>query len=88
MPADPGPEETVPPVRIDRLVLDLPAGSADQGRQVALLVAEGLAASGMLPRAGAMPKLNVAVTADARTEPAALARRIVAATLRELARTP
>jgi hypothetical protein len=74
--------------RIDRLLLNLPGSSAEYGRQVAMLVAAGLANAGALPQAGDLPTVRVTVTADNRTEPAALARRIVAATLRDLARIP
>ena len=74
-------------VRIDRLVLDLPGRSAEQAHRIALLVAEGLAAAGALPQAGDIPTLKVAITADRDIDTTALARRIVAATLRDLART-
>jgi hypothetical protein len=80
--------EPAPPTRIDRMVLTMPGGSAGDGRQVALLVAAGLAAAGTLPQAGDLPRLRVAITAEQNTDPATLARRIVAATLRELARIP
>jgi hypothetical protein len=74
--------------RIDRLLLNLPGSSAEYGRQVAMLVAAGLANAGALPQAGDLPTLRVTIAADSHTEPAALARRIVAATLRDLARIP
>ncbi len=74
--------------RIDRLVIDVPGGSADQGRELALLVAAGLAAAGALPQAGDLPTLRVAVSAEATTDPTTLARRIVSATLRALALAP
>jgi hypothetical protein len=78
--------------RIDRLVLDLPGGSTEYGRQVAMLVAAGLAAANALPASGDLPALRVTVAQGSQgspqAEPAALARRIVAATLRDLARTP
>jgi len=74
--------------RIDRLLLDIPGSTADYGRQVALLVAAGLANAGAVPQAGDLPTLRVTITADHRSDPATLARRIVAATLRDLARSP
>jgi hypothetical protein len=74
-------------VRIDRLVLDLPGRSAEEARRIALLVAEGLATAGALPQIGDIPTLRVAITAERNTDNATLARHIVAATLRDLART-
>jgi len=74
--------------RIDRLLLDIPGSSAEHGRKVALLVAAGLANAGTLPQAGDLPTLRVTIAADQSNDPATLARRIVAATLRELARLP
>ena len=74
-------------VRIDRLVLDMPGRSAEEARRIALLVAEGLAAADGLPQVGDLPTLRVAIEADRNTDSATLARHIVAATLRDLART-
>jgi hypothetical protein len=74
--------------RIDRLRLDLPGGSAEFGRKVAMLVAAGLANAGALPQTGDVPTLRVTIAGDGRTDAVTLARRIVAATLRDLARTP
>lgn len=74
--------------RIDRLLVDIPGSSAEHGRKVALLVAAELANAGGLPQAGNVPTLHVTIAADHRGDPATLARRIVAATLRELARSP
>jgi hypothetical protein len=76
-----------PQARIDRLVLNLPGGSTEYGRQVAMLVAAGLAAANALP-ASDLPALRVTVPSGPPADPATLARRIVAATLRDLARTP
>jgi len=73
--------------RIDRLVLEIPGSTADQGREVARLVVAGLANAGELPQAGDLPTLRVTVSADDRGETATLARRILAATLRELSRS-
>jgi len=77
-----------PARRVDRLLLDIPGSSAEHGRKVALLVAAGLANAGALPQAGDLPTLRVTITADPKSDPATLARRIVAATLRDLARLP
>jgi hypothetical protein len=77
-----------PARRVDRLLLDIPGSSAEHGRKVALLVAAGLANAGALPQAGDLPTLRVTIAADPGNDPATLARRIVAATLRELARLP
>lgn len=74
--------------RIDRLLLDIPGSSAEHGRKVAMLVAGGLANAGALPSGGDLPTLRVTITADHSTDPASLARHIVEATLRDLARTP
>lgn len=77
-----------PTTQIDRLLLHIPGSSAEHGRKVAALVAAGLANAGAMPLAGDLPALRVTVTADHRTDPATLARLIVDATLRDLARTP
>jgi hypothetical protein len=82
------PHDAAPTAQVDRMVLTMPGGSAADGRRVALLVAAGLAEAGALPQAGDLPRLRVSISADHHTDPAALARRIVQATLRELARTP
>lgn len=74
--------------RIDRLLIDVPGGSADQARELALLVAEGLNSAGALPQVGDVPTLRVAVEANEDADPTTLAHRIVAATLRGLALAP
>jgi hypothetical protein len=76
------------PARIDRLRIDVPGGSPGQARELARLVAAGLAQAGALPQAGDLPSLHVTLTAETHADPAALARRIVAAALRALARAP
>lgn len=75
-------------VRIDRLLLHIPGASAAQGRLVARLVAAGLANAGALPQMGDLPTLRVTVRAGPDSDPTMLARRIVEATLRDLARVP
>ena len=77
-----------PAARIDRLRIDVPGGSTGQARELVRLVAAGLAQAGGLPQAGDLPSLKVTLTAETHDDPATLARRIVAATLRALARTP
>jgi len=77
-----------PKTHIDRLRILLPGGDADHGRKVAQLVAAGLANAGALPQSGDIPSLRVTISADHRADPETLARLIVAATLRDLARTP
>ena len=72
--------------QMDRLVLEMPGGSADRGREVASLVAAGLAAAGALPAAGDLPFLRVAVRAEPQESAELLARRIVAL-VRDLARS-
>jgi hypothetical protein len=74
--------------QVDRLLLEIPGGSADQGRKVARLVAAGLAAAGALPAAGDLPTLRIAIRAEPQDDAESLARRIVAGMLRELARLP
>ena len=79
--------QPAPGLTIDRFVLDMPGGSAADGRQVAQLVAAGLAAAGALPEAGDLPALRVTLTEPAGHDPARLAERIVAETLRALSRS-
>jgi hypothetical protein len=82
------PGAPTPQAQIDRLRIVLPGGDIDRGRKVAKLVAAGLANAGALPQAGDIPTLRVTLTADHRADDETLARLIVAATLRDLARTP
>lgn len=77
-----------PRLHIDRMVLNLPGGSTEYGRRVAALVAAGLAAANALPASGDMPSLRVTLPPGLPADPAVLARRIVTATLRDLARIP
>ena len=72
-------------LQIDRLVLDIPGNSADFGKQVATLVSTGLAAA--LPQAGDLPSLRIAIQAEQADDPAGMANRIIAETLRALARS-
>jgi hypothetical protein len=74
--------------KIDRLLIDVPGGSPGQSRELAHLVAAGLAQAGALPQAGDVPRLCVTLTTHRHENAEGLARRIVAATLRALAREP
>jgi len=80
--------DAAPAARIDRLRIDVPGGSPGQARELARLVAAGLAQAGALPQAGDLPSLHVTLAGETHADPATLARRIVAATLRALARAP
>jgi hypothetical protein len=82
------PDASPPKARIDRLRLVIPGHDADHGRKVANLVVAGLANAGALPQSGDIPTLRVTISADHRADPESLAKLIVAATLRDLARTP
>ncbi len=82
------PDAPPPKARIDRLRLVIPGSDADHGRKVAKLVAAGLANAGAIPHSGDIPTLRVTISADHRADPESLAKLIVAATLRDLARTP
>jgi hypothetical protein len=75
-------------IHIDRLVLQVPGLAEDEGRQLALQVAAGLAAAGGLPEAGDIPALQLEVVADPRAGLPHLADRIVADMLRQLRHTP
>ncbi len=76
-------------LRVERLALQLPdVGEAD-GRRLARLIGEGLAASS-LPGGGAntaLDRLNVHVTARPGDTMETLARQVVADLLRQLERT-
>ncbi len=75
------------PLRIDRLVLSLPGGSAADGRKLGGLIAAGLAAAGILPQSGDLPSLNITVGARPGSRPEAVARQIVEQVRLALART-
>jgi hypothetical protein len=82
----PKPANSGPTAQVDRMVLTMPGGSAADGRRVALLVAAALSEVGALPQSGDLPRLRVSIAGDHRADPATLARHIVEAMLRELAR--
>jgi hypothetical protein len=74
-------------VRIDRLKLRIPGVSEAGLRRIATRVAEGLSAAGGLPQAVEIPHLRVMIETGAGRDEASLARLIVEAALRDLART-
>lgn len=76
------------PAKIDRLMLEMPGGSADSGHQMALLIAAALSEAGALPQAGDLPHLRITIQATPGTSPHTLARRIAAETRRAMDRTP
>ena len=74
-------------VKIDRMMLDIPGVSEAGARRIAVMVAEALGAAGGLPQAVAAPRLVITIAPDAPRDERSLAHLIVAATLRDLART-
>jgi len=72
------------PLQIDRFRLELPGGSASEGRKLAALVVARLAEAGALPQAGDLPALNVVIPATTG-DPVRLAEEISAGILRALA---
>jgi hypothetical protein len=73
-------------IDINRLALDLPGGTAEEGRRMALDIVAALAAAGGLPAAGDYPAIRVTVQAQAHDRGADLTGRIVASAIRELRR--
>jgi hypothetical protein len=73
-------------VVIDRLALDLPGVSEAGARRIALMVAAGLGAAGGLPQAFAAPHISLQVSAPSGAGERTLARLILEAALRDLAR--
>jgi hypothetical protein len=79
MPTKPG------AAQLDRMILEIPGGGTDRGREIASLVAAGLASAGALPAAGDLPVMRVAIRAAHQESAQSLARRIVARLARDLA---
>lgn len=75
-------------IRIDRMKMEIPGGSAAAGQRIALSVAAGLAEAGVLPAAGDIPVVQIELTAATDADESELAQRIIAATLRHLRRLP
>jgi hypothetical protein len=73
----------MPSRNIDRLTLRMPDVEPSEAERLALLVAEGLAAW-PVAASGQVGRLDVRVEARPGDEPAALARAIVAALVRQL----
>jgi hypothetical protein len=74
-------------LRIDRLVLSLPGGSATDGQKLGRLIAAGLATAGALPQSGDLPNLSITVGARGADRPEAVARQIVEQILQSLTRS-
>ena len=73
------------PLRIDRLRIDVPGLSAEQGRRLGQLVAAGLGEAAGLPALADIPYLRLDLAAPPGADLPTLAARIVAATVRALA---
>jgi hypothetical protein len=73
-------------IDIDRLALELPGATAEEGRRMAVDIVAALAAAGGLPAAGDYPTIRVTVPAAAHERAADLTARIVASAIRELRR--
>ena len=70
---------------IDHMTLDIPGLSEQQARDLAERVAAGLAATAGFREVAIVPSIRLDLPAEAQTgDMAALARRIVAATLRSI----
>jgi hypothetical protein len=70
------------------MVLNLPGCSTEYGTRVATFVAAGLAAANALPASGDVPALRVTIPPGLPADPAVMARRVITAILRDLARVP
>jgi hypothetical protein len=75
-------------LQIDRMKVEIPGISAEEGRRVALLVAAGLAEAGAMPAVGDIPAVQIELVPDTEANGSELARHIIAATLRHLRRMP
>jgi hypothetical protein len=73
-------------VHIDRMIIEISAVSPTEGRQIALLVAAGLADAGAMPGIGDTPAVQLELPTDADASGSELAGYIIAATLRQLRR--
>ena len=74
----------MPPLDIDHLQLEIQGLSETDVRDLAYRVAAGLAAATGLPLAADIGTIRLDLTATAGTDPSALARQIVAATVRAI----
>jgi hypothetical protein len=75
-------------IHIDRLAIQIPGLSNEEGRQLGLRMAAALAAAGGIPAAGDIPALHLDVEADMSAGLPRLADRIVIELLRQLRREP
>jgi hypothetical protein len=73
-------------IEIGHFALEIPGVSEAGARRIALMVADGLGAAGGLPEAFAAPRLSVTVPAPRGASETTLARLILEAALRDLAR--
>jgi hypothetical protein len=78
----------MPRIEIEQMKLELAGMSAEQGRWLALRLAEALGTAGGFPAAGDIPALRVELSAEPHSEPSLLVRRIVAELLAQLRRVP
>jgi hypothetical protein len=82
-----GGRELMPGLVIDRLRLHLSGVSEDDGRRLARLIADGLAASSMPDRGGSAGSLGFKVDKSPVDDLETLSRRIVSEVLRRAMRT-
>jgi hypothetical protein len=75
-------------IHIDRMEMEIPGVSSEEGQRLALLVAAGLAVAGAMPAAGDIPVLQIDLVVGNNFSESELAQRIIAATLNHLQRTP
>jgi hypothetical protein len=76
-------------IRVERLALQLSGLTEAQGRHLAMLIAQGLAAAPLAPDAAATQQsVRVDLTASPKSDLARLSDRVVAEVLRQLERSP
>lgn len=73
-------------VTIDRLTVQFPGITPEEGRKLALQIAADLAAAGAMPAAGDFPVVRVEMAVAAKSNHSDLAARIVAEAIRQLRR--
>jgi hypothetical protein len=74
-------------MQIDRMKIEIPRSSAEEGRRIALMVAYGLAEAGAMPAAGDIPAVLIELMADTNASGSELAQRIITEALRHLRRS-
>lgn len=76
-------------IRVDRLALKLSGVTESQGRHLAMLITQGLAAATIQEGvAAAQPAIHVDLTASPSGSPGRLSDRVVTEVLRQLQRSP